>query len=397
MDLLNLPPWNVLQVQEEARCYSMTAEASGCASACPWCSTLLLPYRFGTREFTFTDLPMHGKQVQVKALRQRFRCRACRHTWLSGLPGVDEHHAVTERLIQYVERETLSLSSRTFVSLARELGLAESSVRNLFDACVKKREQKRMLRAPRILGIDELHLLGAPRCILTDIAEKKVIPHNGESTDGNRQSVDMWAQYRTCARELLPDARIVVDPFHVLKMASSCLETVRKTLRASLSDAQARQLMHDRFLLLRRPSDLDASDCLILEAWLGGVPILRHAYERKEEFYAIYEAANQEEAHRRYVAWLKHLTPDIFQAFVPLMTAVENWGNEIFNYWTTDEVVTNAFTEAKNGAIRVCHRAGRGYGLPVIRAKVIFAEEIAQDYGVKLPCLETLSTVRSQP
>ena len=91
------------------------------------------------------------------------------------MPSIDEHHAVIKRLVQYVERGTLSLSSRTFASLANELGLAESSVRNPFDTCVKQREQQRTLQAPRILGIDEVHLLGASRCILTDIAEKKVL------------------------------------------------------------------------------------------------------------------------------------------------------------------------------------------------------------------------------
>lgn len=408
-DILNLPGWTALSIQEEGRLYRVLAEVSEHPHCCPWCETLSAPYHFGKREFTFTDLPMHGKQVCVVARRQRFRCRACQRTWLSPLPGIDEHHAVTERLIQYVERETLSLSSRTFVSLAHELGLAESSIRNLFDACVKKREQRRTLQTPRILGIDEVHLLGAPRCILTDIAEKKVI----DLLENRRLetvmawlkqlpsknlieavAMDMWAQYRTCVREMLPGTKIVIDAFHVLKLASACLETVRKTVRSQLFETQVRRLMHDRYLLLRRPGDLSEQDRLILEAWLGSFPVLREAYERKEEFYAIYEATSQQEALDHYFSWFSKVTPDLFSAFLPLMTAVENWGDEIFNYWRFDEAITNAFTEAKNGALKVVNRVGRGYGLSVIRAKVLFAEEIGEDYGVKLPRLaEVVSTL----
>ncbi len=301
-----------------------------------------------------------------------------------------------------MERETLLLSSRTFVSLASELGIAESSIRNLFDGCVKKREQARAIQTPHILGIDELTLLGSPRCILTDISGRRVI----DLLENRRQEtvivwsrqfpckeriqavvMDMLAQYRTSMREIPPDTKIVIDAFHVLKLASSCLETVRKTERRSLSEVQLRRLMHDRFLLLRRPDTLSEKDRLILESWLGSLPRLREAYERKEEFYAIYEASSQEEALDKYFTWQAKITPDLFDAFLPLMTAIENWGDEIFNYWSFNEPITNAFTEAKNGLLKVCNRVGREYSLPVIRAKVLFAEEIAQDYGVKLPCL----------
>jgi hypothetical protein len=76
------------------------------------------------------------------------------------------------------------------------------------------------------------------------------------------------------------------------------------------------------------------------------------------------------------------------------MTALENKENEIFNYWRFDEAITNAFTEAKNKALQVVNRVGRGYGLSMIRAKVLFAEEIEEDYGCKLPQLaEVVSTL----
>jgi transposase len=218
------------------------------------------------------------------------------------------------------------------------------------------------------------------------------LKHLPSKTQVQAVAMDMWAQYRTCVREVLPGAKIVIDAFHVLKLVSSCLETVRKTVRASLTESQVHRLMHDRFLLLRRPGDLSEQDRLILESWLGSLPLLGKAYARKEEFYAIYEATSQPEALDRYFAWMEKITPDLFNAFLPLMTAIENWGDEIFNYWQFDEAITNAFTEAKNGAVKVCNRVGRGYGLSAIRAKVLFAKEIAQDYEVKLPRLEVVST-----
>ena len=39
---------------------------------------------------------------------------------------------------------------------------------------------------------------------------------------------DMWNPYRKAIREVLPPARIVVDKFHVVRMANEARERIRK-------------------------------------------------------------------------------------------------------------------------------------------------------------------------
>jgi len=111
---------------------------------------------------------------------------------------------------------------------------------------------------------------------------------------------DIWASYHDAVHEVLPHAKLVVDKFHVLKLLSGCLETVRKEVRKSLTDKQRRTLMHDRFLLLRRARDLDESDTLIVEVWLKNFPRLETACHLKETFYDIYEAQSENYAKSRY-------------------------------------------------------------------------------------------------
>jgi transposase len=119
--------------------------------------------------------------------------------------------------------------------------------------------------------------------------------------------IDMWRPYLEALQETLPHVTVVIDKFHVLKMLSEVVETVRKEIRAQLSDRQRRELMHDRFLLLKRPRDLSERDRLILEAWLGSFPRLKAVYERKEEFYDIYEARSEEQALKLYFTWFDHV------------------------------------------------------------------------------------------
>jgi transposase len=182
-------------------------------------------------------------------------------------------------------------------------------------------------------------------------------------------ATDMWASYHDAAHEVLPHAKLVVDKFHVLKLLSSCLEAVRKDIRKSLTDKQRRTLMHDRFLLLRRPHDLDERETLVLEAWLKNFPRLETAYRLKETFYGIYEATTEEEAFQRYFAWLNQITPDVADVFWPFAMTIEQYGDAIFAYFT--HRYTAGYTESLNGLMKLTQRMGRGYSFEAIRAKVL--------------------------
>jgi len=290
---------------------------------------------------------------------------------------------MTNRLITYIQQEALR---RTFVSIADETGLVESTIRALFSEFAATIQPRFPDNELLYLGIDELYLLHQYRCVITDVHNHHIIDllrdrtkatvisylHNLPTATKERITVvctDMWASYHDATHEALPYAKLVVDKFHVLKLLSGCLETVRKQIRKSLTDKQRRTLMHDRFLLLRRPHDLEEREMLVLEAWLKNFPQLETAYRLKEAFYRIYEAPTEEAALQKYFAWLEQITPEVFDAFVPFTLAIEHYGDAIFNYFTYR--YTAGYTESLNGLMKLTQRMGRGYSFEAIRAKVL--------------------------
>jgi hypothetical protein len=87
------------------------------------------------------------------------------------------------------------------------------------------------------------------------------------------------------------------------------------------------------------------------------------------------------EARRFYNKWLLPFAvkaPDseeekqVRKDFAELHSAMGNWGEYVFNYFDLDRKPTNAFTEWANRRIRDLLRESRGYGVDVIRAKLIF-------------------------
>lgn len=100
-------------------------------------------------------------------------------------------------------------------------------------------------------------VIGQPRCALTNTREQTLVDLLPSRTYDRvlayrsnlpqHQTVrwvtmDMWRPYCDAVRHALPKARIVVDKFHVLRMANAGLDTVRKHIRTILSPKERRTL-----------------------------------------------------------------------------------------------------------------------------------------------------------
>ncbi len=190
------------------------------------------------------------------------------------------------------------------------------------------------------MGIDEIHLI-RPRCVISNIRNNTIVnmlPNRDKKTvvnylynlEGKSEvqyvAMDMWTPYRDAVQAVIPDARIVIDKFHVVRMANDALEKVRKSFREQLTPKQRRGLIHDRFVLLKRERDLNDQERLLMDGWTKNSPELGLAYRLKEEFYRVYEGlGGPEDALRRYEAWNRSVTPEVRDAFHDLICAWSNW------------------------------------------------------------------------
>lgn len=385
-DILNLPGWQVIDCDASENCYAIQASPCHPRCACPHCGSDATA-KHGTQAQTLRDLPCHGKQVTIHIDRQRFRCLACRKTWFEALPETDEQRRATARLVRYIQKQSLT---RTFVAVAAETGLDEKSVRNWFHDSIAELERTTPRPTPQVMGLDEIYLLGQPRAVFSDLESHRIIEmlperkkeaisrHLAVLEDRARVQIaviDMHRPYLDILREHLPNVKIVIDKFHVLKQLGEAVERVRKEVRAELSDRQRRTLMHDRFLLHKRHKDLTAQQLLILESWLGQFPKLSAVYWRKEDFYKVYEARTHEEAITRYAEWVKKVAESqVTDAFEEFLQTVERWSDFIFNYFT--HRYTGGLVEGLNSLIRSVDRAGRGYSFAVLRARLLFGQHL---------------------
>lgn len=386
-DLLNLPGIRPVDLQSALGVITIVAEVvSAEAPVCPECGKPL--YRHGHRKIAFADTPQQRQPVRLEIDRPRYRCEACRRTVTLELPFLDEKRRVTRRLLDAVRERCLGM---TFRGLAEQTGLAVNTIKNIAQDLIEDLGRTVRFETPVIMGIDELNLAGGYRCIITNLATNSVFDMLELRTKAHmtpffrdlpdREKVewvftDMWRPFKQSFGPFLPNARLVIDKFHLVRMASDALEDARKKYQAALDrNARINVKKSIRWLTLKRPANLDADEREALQTVREAIPALAQAYDFKEAFYAIYDEATRSAATRAFEAWENSLPPSAPPKFHALARTVHNHYDDIFAYWDAPTRITNAYTESLNGLVKVANRMGRGYSYEIIRAKTLYAKQ----------------------
>ncbi|EMH0061283.1 ISL3 family transposase [Providencia rettgeri] len=349
---------------------------------CPECDGRL--YKHGQRINSFADTPIQMQPVKIEVVRTRYRCSSCKIMITPQLSFLDEKRRATHRLIQQVRKRCLE---RTFTQLAEDTGLVVNTIKNITLDFVQELERDVKFETPMIMGIDELMLMGSYRCVITNLAmnslydmlpartQDTLMPYFATLPDAEKVEwicSDMWRPFKKSFKLYLPNAKLVIDKFHVVRMASQALEIERKSLQSELNRySRLNMKKHLRWLLLKRPSSLTEEQLEVLSQLETLHPEFKEAYDFKEQFYDIYEAADKDEAIRRFAEW-ENTIPKHLKSFHSVAKTVHNHFEDIFAYWDAPIRITNAYTEGHNGITRVANRMGRGYTFEVIRAKMLY-------------------------
>ena len=403
IDILQLEGVQPIDYRNEDGCIMITVQPSGeHLETCPECGGRL--YKHGQRINHFADTPLQMQAVKIEVVRTRYRCSGCKSMITPQLSFLDEKRRATHRLIQQVRKRCLD---RTFTQLAEDTGVVVNTIKNITLDFVEELERDIKFETPTIMGIDELKLMGTYRCVITNLAmnslydmlpertQDTLIPYFAKLPDAEKVEwicSDMWRPFKKSFRLHLPNAKLVIDKFHVVRMASEALDTERKTLQSSLDrDARLNMKKHLRWILLRRPNSLTEDQQRILGNLEKWHPEFKEAYDLKEQFYNIYEATTKDDAIQKFHEW-ENSIPKYLKSFHDVAKTVNNNFEEIFTYWDAPIRITNAYTEGHNGITRVANRMGRGYTFEVLRAKMLYNKVARSISTLKTPSSSLKST-----
>ena len=145
------PVYRILNYRQESDVLVVGMECIPTPRICPYCKSPKLT-KWGRRQQNICDIPRHGHPVRLQIETKRFRCReeSCSKTFSQDLPSIAEGRAMTKRLMRWIGEQGLN---RTFVSIAKEIRVAEKTVRESFADQQRGINQKVRLKAGQCMAI----------------------------------------------------------------------------------------------------------------------------------------------------------------------------------------------------------------------------------------------------
>jgi transposase len=239
---------------------------------CPACGSRDVRPK-GRSERRFRSLPIGGRATVVVLPIPRVACSACHVTRQVGVPFADPRRTYTKAF----ERYALELSRcMTIRDVARHLGVSWDVVKDIQKRDLSRRYAKPKLKGLRRIAIDEI-AVGKGHRYLTVVLDLEtgavVFVGDGRGGDALRPfwkrlrrckakveavAMDMSPAYRNAVSAHLPEAVIVFDHFHVIKLFNDKLSGLRRSLYHRATAEQRKVLKGSRWLLLKNPENLDA-------------------------------------------------------------------------------------------------------------------------------------------
>jgi transposase len=171
---------------------------------------------------------------------------------------------------------------------------------------------------------------------------------------------DMWDAYHEAAAAKLPNARCVVDRFHVMKNLNDALSKARRSIQNQADEATKMLLKGCRWWLVKNRENLDEEDQASLEQALAASPELKACYQLKEDFRNWFnQSYDRQTAEQDLLVWIERVDASGFRALKSFVKTLRNWKEAILNYF--DGRHTNGFAEGVNLKIRMIHRRAFGY------------------------------------
>jgi transposase len=345
----------------------------------------------GRRRVVVRDLPLADRPVVLGWAKRLWRCGepACpARTWSEESDEIAPRAVLTERARAEICRR-VGPAQHSVAQAAQDFGVSwHAAMAAVRDHGRPRVDHLARLGAPRAVGLDETSFLAAaehPTMLVTGIIDLDtgrlvdVLPARSAVavTDwltskptpwlaGIRHVViDPYQPYATAVAKGLPAARVVVDHFHVIRLANAALDEVRRRVQHTTTGHRGRKtdpLYRIRRRLLASHDRLDPAGFARMVAWLdagdpdGEVGAASLANELLRESYL---AVDVFEARRRLATFHEYCASSDVAELERLGRTITRWEVPVLRWHRTR--LTNAATEGTNLVIKNIKRLGFGF------------------------------------
>lgn len=293
--ILNLPGFTIKKIEEFSPIIIHLRYRR--KAVCPYCSGKDLRKKdsFMCR-VCYESIGMRQTVLCFKA--HKFKCRGYKRYFNQRFPGIKRYQRSTERLQEQVFRQhTEGISQK---SLAKDFKLGESTIERWYHECYRKLDKELQKKiCPKVLGVDE-HSFSKKQGYATtfcDLKKHKIfdvlkgksasdLKSYLNSLEGKEKvkviCIDLSSPYRQLIRRYFPQAMIVADRFHVIRLINQMSLQVYQIIDQDMK-------YHRGLLgaLRTNPENLSAERKRRRDDYLAKQPVIGVIYEFKQKLHRL--------------------------------------------------------------------------------------------------------------
>lgn len=338
---------------------------------CPRCGAICTQF-YGKAKTRIRDEPLRSETLYLEITKQRYFCKTCKKPFVEQIDGFKKNQRSTGRFEKFIAEMCENFSNISDVQKRFQCS-SSFAYKVFYKYQAIKLKEKINYRWPSVLGIDE-HFFTRRNgyteyaTVLTDMNKKRLYEMvEGKDTkslieqlkhlDGRENvklvAMDMSSTYKKFVRDFFPNAMIVADKFHVLRLLTPTIMKMQKEIHGH------RQELLLKKLVLKNRMKMDYFLRSDVDKYLKQHPELDMIYRFKERLYEFYRTKGMVRAVHGFYRFINQLKGTGHKALLKLAKTMERWKKEILLYFETG--LTNARTEAFNRTAKLVQRRACGY------------------------------------
>lgn len=348
-------------------------QTSSKSSWCPHCG--LECFKVHDRRWvSILDAPQLDKTKVLKIRKKRFRCDGCKKVHTESINGIQKRARITQRMQRHILFSCNHFANLKGVQRHTKVGSKTLYKRHYEQLELEWRKRKND-PWPKTIGIDEHSFCRNKQyghkefaTIVVDYNNKRVRELIPGRISGQVQAalkyipgrnnvknvvMDLSNTYKNFAKDFFPNAQIIADKFHVLRLLNTALNKYRKKITGHKKGLRIRKL------LLMNSKNMDYFIKREFEQWLLKHPQLREIYYAKETLHKLYHCKGRKWARKVLIKLMDQLALSKLPELKTLRKTLMSWKDEILNYF--ENRITNARTEGYNNVCKQLQKRAYGY------------------------------------
>jgi transposase len=296
------------------------------------------------------------------------------------IPWADAFARITYRLEFLILVYSQLMTQKAAAQLLR---LARSTFSDVLHRTIQRVRDGHRIRDLKSIGIDEISYQKGHKylTVVYDLDRSCVVWvgkgkgretiddfFNSQLSDYQKKRIrwgccDMSETYIGAIKDHCPNAKLVLDRFHIAKALNGAVDEVRKEQWREATGAERKALKGLRWLLFKHPSNRSKNDRDILEALRKGNHRIHRACILKDEFDVFWDYRAPWAANRFLKGWCTTALRSRLEPLRKFVTTIRAHADNIITFVESGGL-TNAIAEGLNRIIRLVKNRASGFRCP---------------------------------